>query len=125
MSSIQSFQDLEVWKKSVDLAEAVYRASGCWPKEERFGLTQQLRRAAASIPANIAEGAERRGTREFLYFLGIAKGSLAETRTFLVLAERLNYLDATAFPDLQRQTEEISRMLSGLAKSLKAKLPDH
>jgi four helix bundle protein len=86
MSGLQSFEDLEVWKKSLDLTEAVYEASRRWPREEKFGLTQQLRRAAASIPANIAEGAERQGTREFLRFLSIAKGSLAETKTFLVLA---------------------------------------
>lgn len=125
MSGIHSFQDLEVWKRSVDLTEAVYRQSGGWPKEEKFGLTQQLRRAAASVAANIAEGAERNGTREFLHFLGIAKGSLAEARTFLVLAGRLNYLDETALRDLQRQSEDISRMLAGLTKSLQAKLLDN
>jgi len=125
MSGIHSFQDLEVWKRSVDLTEAVYRQSGGWPKEEKFGLTQQLRRAAPSVAANIAEGAERNGTREFLHFLGIAKGSLAEARTFLVLAGRLNYLDETAFRDLQRQSEDISRMLAGLTKSLQAKLLDN
>ena len=125
MSGIHSFQDLEVWKRSVDLTEAVYRQSGEWPKEEKFGLTQQLRRAAASVAANIAEGAERNGTREFLHFLGIAKGSLAEARTFLVLAGRLNYLDETALRDLQRQSEDISRMLAGLTKSLQAKLLDN
>lgn len=123
MNGVQSFQDLEVWKKSIDLVEAIYRATGDWPKEERYGLTQQLRRAAPSVPANIAEGAGRNGTREVLHFLGIAKGSLAETRTFLILAERLDYLDAKPQSDLHRQAEEISRMLAGLTKSLSAKLP--
>jgi len=124
VSRVQSFQDLDVWKKSIDLAEAIYRASGAWPKEERFGLTQQIRRAAASISANIAEGAARNGMREFLHFLGIAKGSLAETRTFLVLAERLDYLNATAGQALLLQAEDISRMLAGLTKSLQARVSE-
>ncbi|WP_425407728.1 four helix bundle protein [Hyphococcus sp.] len=124
VNRVQSFQDLDVWKMSIDLAETIYRASGAWPKEERFGLTQQIRRAAASISANIAEGAARNGTREFLHFLGIAKGSLAETRTFLVLAERLDYLDAAAAQALILKAEDISRMLAGLTKSLQARVSE-
>jgi len=122
MNDVRSFQDLDVWKKAIDLAEAIYRASGGWPKEERYGLTQQIRRSAASVSANIAEGAARNGTREFLQFLGIAKGSLAETRTFLILAQRLGYLEAAIVPDLLGHSEEISRMLAGLTKSLHAKV---
>ena len=120
MSGLCSYRDLEVWKKSIDLAEAICRASGAWPPEERFGLTSQIRRAAASVPANIAEGAERRGTREFLRFLSIAQGSLAEVETFLVLAGRLGY--ATMGEDLETRAAEIGRMLSGLTRSLRSKL---
>ena len=94
MSTLNSYQDLEVWKKSIDLAEMIYRVSAQFPPEERFGLTSQIRRAAISIPANIAEGAARKGTGEFLQFLGIASGSLAETETFVILAERLQMLTA-------------------------------
>jgi four helix bundle protein len=122
MSGVRSFQDLEVWKKAIDLAEAIYRGSAHWPTEERYGLTQQIRRAAVSISANIAEGAGRNGTREFLQFLGIAKGSLAETRTFLILAQRLGYLDTAIVSELNGQSEEISRMLAGLTKSLQDKV---
>ena len=86
MAALKSYQELEVWKKSIDLAEMVYRTSAEFPVEERFGMTSQVRRAATSIPANIAEGAERHGPREFLQFLSIASGSLAETETFLILA---------------------------------------
>ncbi len=115
MVIVKSFEDLEVWKKSIDFTEAIYLASRRWPTEERFGLTQQLRRAAASVAANIAEGAERKGTKEFIRFLSIANGSLAETKTFLVLAERSKHLDATDFTRLQEQSNETGRMLSGLA----------
>lgn len=122
MAALRSFEELEVWRKSIDLTEAIYHASGRWPLEERYGLTQQLRRAAASVAANIAEGAERGGTREFLRFLSIARGSLAESKTFLILAERLNYLDVSEGARLKERTDEIGRMLSGLAKSLQSKL---
>jgi len=80
---------LEVWQKSIGLAELVYRLSAKFPPEEKFGLTSQVRRAAASVAANIAEGSEREGTREFLQFLGIANGSIAKTETLLILAARL------------------------------------
>lgn len=122
MSDVQGFEDLTVWKKSIDFAEAVYRASASWPTTERYGLAQQFRRAATSVSANIAEGAERRGTKEFLHFLGSAKGSLAETRTYAILARRLDYLEEAAAGDLHDQAIEIGRMLSGLAKSLQSKL---
>ncbi len=122
MSGVKGFEDLEVWKKSIDFVEAVYSTSAHWPSEERYGLTQQIRRAAASISANIAEGAERQGTREFLHFLSITKGSLAEVRTFVVLAHRLKYLEESEAGDLSNQAIEIGRMLSGLARALRSKL---
>ncbi|GAB4526384.1 MAG: four helix bundle protein [Amphiplicatus sp.] len=119
---MKSFEDLDIWKKALDLTEAVYRASAKWPGEEKFCLTQQIRRAAASIPANIAEGAERQGPREFLRFLSIARGSLAETKTFLILAERLAYMDLEQGMALKSQLDEVGRMLSGLSRSLQSKL---
>ncbi len=119
MDTVRSFQDLKVWKRSVELTESIYRISVQWPNEEKFGLTQQVRRASVSIAANIAEGAERHGPREFLHFLSIAKGSLAEVRTFLIVAKRLGYLDNEHAETLTKDTEEISRMLAGLTKSLR------
>lgn len=122
MDRPKSFEDLDVWNKAIDLAEAVYQESGRWPADERYGIIQQIRRSAASVAANIAEGAERDGSREFLRFLSIANGSLAETRTFLVLAERLKYAEASTAQRLTAQLTEIRRMLAGLTRSLRSRL---
>lgn len=122
MDRPKSFEDLDVWNKAIDLAEAVYQESGRWPADERYGIIQQIRRSAASVAANIAEGAVRDGTREFLRFLSIANGSLAETRTFLVLAERLKYAEASTAQRLTAQLTEIRRMLAGLTRSLRSRL---
>ena len=86
---VSSYRDLEVWQKSIDLAEMSYRLSTRFPHSDRFGMASQLRRSAASVAANIAEGAARQSTKEYLQFLGIASGSLAETETHLILAQRL------------------------------------
>lgn len=122
MTALQSYRDLEVWKKSIDWAGAIYRASNNWPQAERFGLTAQVRRAAVSVASNLAEGAARQSTREFLHFLGIAKGSLAEAETQLILAGRLDYLAADTLAELQARSVEIGKMLSGLTKSLQSRL---
>ncbi len=121
MSGLRSYRDLEVWKKSIDWVEAIYRTSSNWPKDERFGLISQTRRAAVSVPANIAEGAARTGTGEFLQFLSVAKGSLAESETHLILAGRLGYLSRMEQEPLLAQAAEIGRMLSGLTKSLRSR----
>ncbi|MDD4357931.1 MAG: four helix bundle protein [Smithellaceae bacterium] len=99
----------------------VYRLSAHFPPEEKFGLTSQIRRSAVSIPANIAEGAERTGTGEFLQFLGIASGSLAETETFLILAERLGIVTIDQIKQPQAQAADIGRMINGLKRSLRLK----
>ena len=122
MSTLKSYQDLEVWKKSIELAEMVYRVSAQFPPEEKFGLTNQIRRAVVSVPANIAEGAERNATKEFLQFLGIASGSLAETETFLILAERLGMAAKEQTSPLQAQAADVGRMLNGLKRSLRSKI---
>ncbi len=113
------YRDLDVWKLAVDWVEAVYRATSNWPSEERFGLTSQLRRAAVSVASNIAEGTARRSTGEFLQFIGMARGSLAEAETQLLIASRLGYLDATRTEALLAAADRISRMLVSLAASLK------
>ena len=122
MGTLKSYQDLEVWRKSIELAEMVYRVSASFPPDERFGMTSQLRRAAVSIAANIAEGAERHGTREFLHFLGIASGSLAETETFLILAQRLGLTTAEETTPLEAQAADVGRMLNGLKRSLRSRV---
>ncbi len=121
MSTLKSYQDLEVWKKSIELAEMVYRVSARFPEEERFGITSQIRRAAVSVAANVAEGAERHGTGEFLQFLGIASGSLAETETFLILAQRLGLTTEDQAKPLMVQASEVGRMLNGLKRSLRSR----
>ena len=121
MSDLKSYQDLIVWKKSIDLAEMVYRVSAKFPTEEKFGLTSQIRRAAVSVPANIAEGAERNATGEFLQFLGIASGSLAETETFLILAEKLGIATTEQISPLRELATDVGRMLNGLKRSLRLK----
>lgn len=115
---VRHYRDLLVWQKAVDWTEAVYSATGAWPSDERFGLTSQVRRAAVSIPSNIAEGAARRSTPDFLRFLSIARASLAEAETQLIIAERLGYIGAAALSSLLGDADEISRMLSGLISKL-------
>lgn len=115
---INSYKDLIVWQKAMELAQEIHLRSKTFPKEEVYGLTSQLRRAAVSVPSNIAEGQARQGTAEFLNFLSIAQGSLAEVDTQLLLAQRFQYLqpqDATKAASL---IVEISKMLA----SLRAKL---
>ena len=121
MSSLRSYRDVEVWMRSIELAEMAYLLSSRFPAEERFGMTIQLRRAVVSVAANIAEGAERHGTKEFLQFLGIASGSLAETETFLILAERLRMAPAGHVDPVLAQTAEVGRMLNGLKRSLRSR----
>jgi len=117
--SIQSHKDLIAWNKALAFAVAVHRLSEAFPRSERFGLTSQLRRAAVSVPSNIAEGAARRTTRDLIAFLHVARGSLAELETQLLLAQQLGYADAARFQQIQPQLDEISRLINGLIKGLR------
>ena len=119
MSALRSFRELVVWQKSVDLAEKVYVATRTFPRWELYGLVSQMRRAVVSIPSNIAEGQSRNSTGEFLQFLGIARGSLAELETQVELARRLGYLSPQEAESLLMECTEIGKMLSGLMKSLR------
>jgi four helix bundle protein len=100
-AQIKSHRDLIVWQKAMDLVMAVYNATASFPKEETYSLTSQIRRAVVSIPANIAEGQGRRLTKEFLYFLANARGSLLELDTHLEIALRLRYLDEGQYSKLK------------------------
>ncbi len=115
---VRHYRDLLVWQKALTWVELVYAATCEWPSDERFGLISQVRRAAVSVPSNIAEGCARRSTPEFLRFLSIARGSLAEVETQLIIAQRLTYLDEAALTRLLEPADEISRMLSGLISKL-------
>jgi four helix bundle protein len=112
------FRTLTVWQKSYDITLDIYRLSRSFPNDERYGITSQLRRAAYSIPANIAEGYERNHRKEYLQFLHIAKGSLGEVETFLMLCKDLQYLTDDNYTKLESQRAEIGKMLKGLISSL-------
>ena len=116
----ENYQKLEVWKKSIDLVEQIYVLVGKLPKEETYALSDQMRRAAVSIPSNIAEG-QSRGSREFIQFLKVARGSRAELETQLLICERLNYLTHTDIESSLNLLEEISKMISSLIKRLGSK----
>lgn len=112
------FEKLRVWQKAVAFADLIYRATGSFPDHERFGLTNQLRRAAVSVPSNLAEGAAR-PDGDFVRFIGIATGSLYEVVTQAEIARRQGYLPAPAHAEIYAAAEEIGRMLSGLRDSLR------
>jgi len=118
---VKHYRELIVWQKSVDLVEAIYRISQRFPGDERFGLTAQLRRAAVSIPSNIAEGQSRGTARDFNKFLDIANGSLAELETQLIIAARLSYITSEELDIALSKSAEIGRLLNGLQKSIVAK----
>jgi four helix bundle protein len=119
---VKSFEELDAWRKAQELVLAVYRATGKFPKDEQFGIVSQLRRAASSIPANIAEGFGRRSTKDLLRYLEIAGGSLEETRYFLRLSLDLHYLEETEFKSLRGSCDEAGRLLGGLGQALRKRL---
>ena len=117
----QHYKDLIAWQKARDLVNAVYDVTDSFPKREVYSLTDQVRRAAVSIPSNIAEGQAHYSNREFLHFLRHSRGSLAELETQLLIARRRNYLDESQSAGLLKRADELSRILSGLINSLKEK----
>ena len=115
-------EKLDVWKKAIDFVVAVYKATDDFPKDERFGLISQLRRAAVSIPANIAEGAGRKSYKEFAHFLSNSQGSASEVDTELLIANRLGYIEQAKYLELRASLDEIGRMLTGLSQHLDRKV---
>ena len=116
---VRTYRDLQVWQKSYEVCRAVYRSTARFPKSETYGLSGQLRRAAVSVPSNIAEGMGRRTTAEFIRSLNIAYGSNCEMETQLLLAKDLGYLKAKEHERLAEGTAEVERMLTGLIRSLR------
>ena len=116
---IADHRDLIVWQKAMLLAVAVYRATAALPRAEMFGLTAQLRKAALSVPSNLAEGSARRTSADFLSFLHIARGSQAEVDTQLRLAMALGYLTDRSAEELLGQTEEVGRLLTALIHGIR------
>lgn len=116
---IKNFEDLKVWQHSMLLVKMIYDTTSSFPADERYGLISQMRRCSVSIPSNIAEGHARQGTGEFLHFLSIALGSLAELRTQAQLSVDLNFLSLDKHKEVKDSIIEIERMTRGLMKSLK------
>jgi four helix bundle protein len=120
--AVQSYRDLLVWQHAMRLVEEVYRLAARLPSQEQFGLVAQLQRSAVSVPSNIAEGHSRASTREYLRFLSIGQGSLAELETQLILVQRLGYMVEADIAKALEQAGELGKMLNGLQTKLQAKL---
>ena len=119
---IQSYQDLAVWRNSMDLAEECYRATKLFPKDEMYGMTSQIRRAAASVAANIAEGHGREHTGSFVQSLRIAQGSLKELETHVILAQRVGLIVSETSTRLLTKSDQIGRMLRSLIRALQKRI---
>ena len=119
MTRMRSHKDLEVWKRSVELVKRIYDITQSFPKEELYGLTNQIRRSAVSIPSNIAEGAARNHQKEFIQFLYITLGSIAELETQLIISEKLMFVKSNLSHELQKELLELKNMTLGLIKYLK------
>ena len=119
--AIESYKDLDVWQVAMTLAQESYLLTARFPKDEMYGMAAQIRRAAVSIPANIAEGYGRDQTGSFVHFLRIAQGSARELETHLILAERIQLVDLQAVAPLQELCERVSKMLRSLIRSLEAR----
>ena len=116
--AVQHYRDLIAWQRGMDLVEAVYRTTQQFPRDELYGLTNQVRRAAVSVPSNIAEGQGRGIGKEFCYHLRIANGSRQEFETQILVAQRLNYITSETAKEVMDLSDEFGRILSGLAKSV-------
>jgi four helix bundle protein len=116
----RSHRSLNAWKEAMALVIDVYALTATLPQNEQYGLVSQLRRAAVSVPANIAEGAARNGSKEFLHFLGIASGSLSELDTLIDLAKQLGYVEDTE--ELNAKVDDVSGLVMGLLSSIRRKL---
>jgi four helix bundle protein len=119
---IQSYRDLNVWRKAIALAVSCYELTARFPREEKYGMTAQLRRASTSVAANIAEGHGREHTKTFIQFLRISQGSLKELETYLVIAEQVGLLPSERIQPVFVACDEVGRMLRALIRSLQTKV---
>ena len=116
---VQSYKDLIVWQRAMDVVIEVYKLVKLLPKEETYALSDQMRRSAVSIPSNIAEGQGRNSTKEYLQFLSIAKGSICELETQLIICNNTNYLTAEQTAAVEEMLQETGKMLNALMKKLR------
>ena len=119
---MKTHKDLDVWKKSVLLVTSIYEVTKTFPKDEIYGITNQIRRSAVSIPSNMAEGSARKGEKEFIQFLYISLGSMAELETQLIIANNLKYVKLNDYELMTGRLEEIRKMIIGLIKFVKNKI---
>ena len=117
-AKIESYRDLIVWQQAMDLAVSIYETARAWPKDERYGLTAQVRRAATSVPANIAEGYGRESRASYQQFLRIAQGSLKELETHLLIAQRVGITSHQATEPLMNRSESVGTLLRPLVRKL-------
>ena len=110
---MHNFKELNIWKRSVDLAVDVYKLTKHFPKEEKFGLTSQITRSAVSVPSNIAEGSGRNTDKDFNNFLGIALGSSFELETQLIIANKIGLIENSSFESITKETIEVQKMING------------
>ncbi len=116
--AVKNYRDLIVWQKAMELVEEIYKETRSFPSEESYGLKTQLRKAAISIPANLAEGQGRRSNGEFLHHLSIAHGSVRETETHVLISDRLGYLKRDAVCRLMDRASEVGRLITGLSNTI-------
>jgi four helix bundle protein len=116
---VNSYEELEVWQRAVTLATQLYSATEVFPSAEKFGLTSEIRKATVSVPANIAEGWGRGSTKEYIQFLCVARGSLMELETHLIIAQKLAYLTLQSYREVRAETRQIGKMLNGLIEALR------
>lgn len=124
MIKSSNYQDLKVWQKAIDLTTEIYSIVKQLPRDEQYALSDQMRRAAVSVPSNIAEGRGRGTDKEFVHYLLMSRGSLWDLSTQLVICERLQYLDQAQISDARQLITEISKMINALAKSFSASNED-
>ena len=118
---MESYQELEVWQKAINLVTEIYKTTRTFPKEKIYALSSQTQRAAISIPANIAEGWGRNMTKEYIQFLRIARGSLLEVETHMIISKNLNYVNEQILESILQKTKQINKMINSLIKSLTKK----
>jgi four helix bundle protein len=123
VSKVKHYKDLLVWQKGMTLVKSIYALTAMFPREERYGLTSQLRRAAVSVPSNIAEGQARQSTKEFLQFISHAESSLAELETQLLLSVDLAFVQKNEISAALQEIDELQKVLSGLRRKLASLSP--
>ncbi|MGB2841873.1 MAG: four helix bundle protein [Halobacteriota archaeon] len=121
---MKSFKELKVWQKGIELVEMVYKSTATFPEEEKYGLSAQMRRAAVSIPSNIAEGHLRKTAKDFKQFIAIARGSCAELETQIIISYKLGFIQEDNFSNLSSKIDELSKMLSSFYSKINSKPPN-